>query len=315
MTQAKKWRTTYRTTNWKAYNAALKARGALTMWLDKDMQWQAAPTGKRGRQRKFSDAAIQFCLSIKCLFNLPLRQTLGMVQSLLRLAGLDWAAPDPSTVCRRQKTLQVQLSYRPSPQPLQLLVDSTGVKFLGEGEWKRKKHGAESRRQWRKVHLGIDAQTLEIRAVEVTSNGIGDAPMLPELLAQIPEDEPIASVCADGAYDTRGCLDAIALRGATAVIPPRKNASLWKRSSPGSGLRNEAVRACQRLGTSVWKTWSGYHRRSLVETKMHCFKRLGERVTARTFERQVVELHVRVALLNRFSQIGRPHTVPVAAVA
>ena len=100
-----------------------------------------------------------------------------------------------------------------------------------------------------------------------------------------------------------------------AVIAPRKNARLWRRSSPGSEARNEAVRACQRLGTSIWKTWSGYHRRSLVETKMHCLKRLGERVTARTFERQVVELHVRVAVLNRFSQIGRPQTVPVGAVA
>lgn len=308
-------RTKYRTTNWKAYNEALKARGSLTMWLDQDMQWLAAPNGKRGRNPTFSDAAIQFCLSIKCLFGQPLRQALGMVHSLLRLAGLEWPVPDFSTVCRRQKTLQTTLSYQPSTSPLNLLVDSTGIKFLGEGEWKRKKHGAEYRREWRKVHLGIDAQTLEIRAIEVTSNAIGDAPMLPELLAQIPADEPIASVCADGAYDTRDCLDAIASRQAMAVIPPRKNASLWKRSSPGSEPRNEAVRACKRFGRRLWKLWSGYHRRSLVETKMHCFKRLGERVSARTFDRQVVELHVRVALLNRFSQMGRPQTVPVAVMA
>jgi hypothetical protein len=179
VSKAKKRRTTYRTKNWKAYNAALKARGALTLWLDRDMQWLAAPSGKRGRQRTFSDAAIQFCLSIKGLFRLALRQTLGLVESLLRLAGLDWPVPDYSTVCRRQKTLQVQIGYRPGAQPLQLLVDSTGIQFLGEGEWKRRKHGAEYRREWRKVHLGIDAQTLEIRAVEVTSNTIGDAPMLP----------------------------------------------------------------------------------------------------------------------------------------
>jgi len=316
VTEAKnRQRSKYRTTNWKAYNAALKARGSLTMWLDHGMQWLGTPSGKRGRSPTFSDAAIQFCLSIKCLFGQPLRQALGMVHSLLRLAKLDWPVPDFSTVCRRQKTLQVQLSYQPSKSPLQLLVDSTGIKFLGEGEWKRKKHGAEYWREWRKVHLGIDAQTLEIRAIEVTSNAIGDAPMLPELLAQIAADEPIESVCADGAYDTRDCLDAIAERQAVAVIPPRKNASHWKKSSPGSAQRNEAIRACKRLGRSIWKKWSGYHRRSLVETKMHCFKRLGERVTARTFERQVVELHVRVALLNRFSQIGRPRTVPVAAVA
>ena len=312
MSESKRPRGKYRTTNWAAYNAALKTRGSLTVWLNKDMQWYAPASGKRGRPRKFSDTAIQFCLSLKCLFGLALRQSLGMVESLLRLAGLDWQVPDFSTVCRRQKNLQVQLPYRPSSSALNLLVDSTGIKFLGEGEWKCKKHGAEYRRQWRKVHLVIDAQTLEIRAIEVTDNRIGDAPMLPELLSQIPEDEPIASVGGDGAYDTKACHAAIARRNAHALIPPRKNARAWKSTEAGAASRNEALRACQRLGRTIWKKWSGYHRRSLVETKMYCFKRLGERVMARTFERQVAELHVRVALLNRFTQLGRPQTVAMA---
>ena len=165
--------------------------------------------------------------------------------------------PDFSTVCRRQKTLQVELSSLQTKSPLQLLVDITGIKFLGEGEWKREKHGADSRRAWRKVHSGIDAQTLEIRAIEVTSNAIGDAPMLPKLQAQIGADERIESVCADGAYDTRGCLDAIAERQAIAVIAPRKNASHWKKSSAGSAHRNEAIRACKRSDRSIGKKWSG----------------------------------------------------------
>jgi len=315
MTDSKIAKTRYKTTNWAAYNAALKARGSLTIWLDKDMSWYAPASGKRGRQRVFSDAAIQFCLSIKCLFGLALRQSLGLVESLLRMASLDWRVPDFSTVSRRQKSLQVQLPYRASTCALDLLVDSTGIKFLGEGEWKRKNHGAEYRRQWRKVHLGIDASTLEIRAIEVTDNSVGDAPMLPELLGQIPPDEPIASVSADGAYDTKACHAAIVERGAQAVIPPRKNARAWKATLGGALARNEALKACHRLGWRIWKKWSGYHRRSLVETKMHCFKRLGERVMARTFERQVVELHVRVALLNRFTQLGCPTTVPVASMA
>lgn len=309
MSESKRPRGKYKTTNWADYNASLKARGSLTVWLDKDMQWYATVSGKRGRQRTFSDAAIQFCLSIKCLFGLALRQSLGLVESLLRLAGLDWRVPDFSTVCRRQKDLSVKLPYRPSTTALDLLVDSTGIKFLGEGEWKCKKHGAEYRRQWRKVHLAIDARTLDIRAIEVTDNGTGDAPMLPELLSQIPPDEPIASVGGDGAYDTKACHAAIALRNAQAIIPPRKNARAWKGTQAGASSRNEALRACQRLGCRIWKKWSGYHRRSLVETKMNCFKRLGERVMARTFERQVTELHIRVALLNRFSQLGRPVTV------
>jgi hypothetical protein len=315
MSEPKRPKARYKTTNWAAYNAALKARGSLTIWLDKDMQWYASASGKRGRQQVFSDTAIQFCLSIKCLFGLALRQSLGLVQSLLRLAGLDWKVPDFSTISRRQRTLQVQLSYQRSATALDLLVDSTGIKFLGEGEWKRKKHGAEYRRQWRKVHLGIDASTLEIRAIEVTDNSVGDAPMLPGLLAQIAPDEPLASVRSDGAYDTKACHAAIAQRGAQAVIPPRKNGKPWKATLEGAAVRNEALRACQRLGWGVWKKWSGYHRRSLVETKMHCFKRLGERVMARTFERQVTELHVRVALLNRFTQLGRPSTVVVPAMA
>ena len=125
----------YRTTNWPAYNAALKARGSLLIWLDKDMAWFAAQNGKRGRSQTFSDAAIQFCLSIKCLFGLPLRQSIGMVESLLKQAGLDWPVPDFSTVSRRQKTLNVVIPYRPSHEGLHLLVDSTGIKMLGEAEW------------------------------------------------------------------------------------------------------------------------------------------------------------------------------------
>lgn len=299
----------YRTNNWREYNAALQARGSLLIWLDKDMAWFAAPTGKRGRSPTFSDAAIQFCLSIKCLFGLPLRQSIGMVESLLKLAGLDWPVPDFSTVSRRQKHLRVVIPYQSSREGLHLLVDSTGIKMLGEGEWKRKKHGADYRRQWRKIHMGIDAQTLEIRAFEVTDNAEGDAPMLPELLSQIPADEPIISVSGDGAYDTKGCHAAIAARGAAAIIPTRKNGQPWKENTAGAKARNEILRATRYLGRTIWKKWSAYHRRSLVETKMRCFKLLGERVMARDFDRQVAELQVRAALLNRFTRLGTPVTV------
>jgi hypothetical protein len=214
----------YQTTNWKAYNASLKARGSLLIWLDPVMNWHGLANGKRGRSSTFSDEAIQFCLSIKCLFSLPLRQAMSMTHSLLQLAGLDWPAPDYSTVSRRQKTLRVAIEVVPTTTGLHLLIDSTGIKMLGEGEWKTKKHGADYRRQWRKVHLGIDAATLEIRAMEVTDNSIGDAPMLVNLLGQIPPEEQLASVSGDGAYDTKGCHEAIALRQADAIIPIRKNA-------------------------------------------------------------------------------------------
>ena len=181
----------------------------------------------------------------------------------------------------------------------------------GEGEWHARKHGGPRRRVWRKIHLGIDEETLEVRAVEITGSHIGDAPVLPDLLGQIPADEQIGSVTADGAYDTRKCHDAIADRGAYAVIPPRRNAMLWKAVTAGAMARNETLRAAKYLGRALWRRWSGYHRRSRVETKMHCVKLLGQRLMARDFDRQVAELQVRIAVLNGYTALGIPVTEAV----
>ncbi len=302
-------KTPYKTTNWHSYNQALRQRGSLTVWFDPSMQWEAAPSGRRGRQQAYSDAAIQACLTIKVLLGLPLRQTTGFVASLLELSGLGWAVPDFSTLSRRQKTLDVTIPYRGSKGAIHLLVDSTGIKVEGEGEWHARKHGGSKRRVWRKIHLGIDEETLEIRAVEVTSSNVGDTPMLPNLLAQISANEDIATVTADGAYDTRACHDAIAARGAAAIIPPRRNARPWKSDTAGARARNEILRASKHLGRALWRNWSGYHRRSRVETKMNCVKLLGQRLMSREFDRQVAEVQIRVAVLNRFTALGIPMTV------
>jgi hypothetical protein len=316
--------TKYKTRNWADYNFSLKQRGSLSIWFDPQMAWEADASGRRGRQQTYSDAAIQACLTLKVLFGLPLRQTTGFVESLLKLVGLDWAVPDFSTLCRRQRTLSVALPYRRSAGPLHLLIpshgsqanhcraaDSTGIKAEGEGEWNARKHGGSKRRLWRKIHIGIDEKTLEIRAIEATSSSIGDAPVLPDLLNQIPPDEEIGSVTADGAYDTRKCHDAIAARNAHAVIPPRKNAKLWKPDTPGARARNEAVRSSKYLGRALWRQLSGYHRRSRVETKMHCVKLLGQRLSARDFDRQVAEIQIRAAILNGFTALGIPQTEAV----
>ena len=301
----------YKTKNWSSYNDSLKQRGSLSIWFDPEMVWTPPPSGKRGRQPQFSDTAIQTCLTLKVLFGMPLRQTTGFVQSLLRLVGLDWATPDFSTLCRRQQTLNVSLPYRGSTGPLNLLIDSTGIKAEGEGEWNARKHAGSKRRVWRKIHIGIDEETLEVRAVEVTGSNIGDAPMLPELLNQIPSEQDIGSVTADGAYDTRKCHEAIAARDAHAVVPPRKNAKPWKPTSTGAIARNDAVNAQRYLGRTLWRHWSGYHRRSRVETKMHCIKLLGQSLMARDFERQVAEIQIRIAVLNRYTALGIPVTEPV----
>jgi hypothetical protein len=226
---------------------------------------------------------------------------MGMTQSLLRLAGLDSAVPDYSTVSQRQKTLQVAIGAVASTIGLHLPVDSTGTKMLGKGKWKTKKHGAGYRRQWRKVHLRIDAFRLEIRAVEVTDKSVGDAHVLPRLLPQIPADERITSVSGDGAYDTKGCHEAIALRAAHAIIPTRENAKPWEMNRCGADARKDILHTTRRLSRAIWAKWSSYHRRSLVETKMRCFKLLGERVIAREFDRQVAELQVQAVVLNRFT--------------
>jgi hypothetical protein len=302
---------TYKTRNWPAYNEALKRRGSLTIWFDPEMIWEAVPSGRRGRQQTYSDAAIQTCLSMKVLFGMALRQTTGFVESLLRLADLDWTVPDFSTLSRRQKTLAVKIPYQGSNGPLHLLIDSTGIKVEGEGEWNARKHGGPKRQVWRKIHLGIDEQTLEVRAVEIIGSHIGDAPVLPDLLSQIPADEEIASVTADGAYDTRKCHDAISDRGSNAVIPPRKNAKPWKTVTVGAVARNEALRASKYLGRAIWRNWSGYHRRSRVETKMHCMKLLGQRLIARDFDRQVAEVQVRIAVMNGYTALGIPVTEAV----
>ena len=195
-----------------------------------------------------------------------------------------------------------------------LIVDSTGLKFLGEGEWKRKKHQPEYRRQWRKLHIGIDAETLQIRSVQLTTNNVSDSQVLGDLLNQIPLDEQIDSVYTDGAYDTKQCRQVISDRQAHAVIPPRKNARPWKDTKVHSRERNELLRTVKHLGRIIWigriiwKKWSGYHRRSLVETKMHCIKLLGDKLSARNFQSQVNEIHARVAVLNKFTELGRPHT-------
>ena len=245
---------------------------------------------------------------LKVLFKLPLRQTTGLVASLLELVGLDWDVPDFSTLSRRMKSVEIDLAPPTTSGPLHLLIDSTGIKVEGEGEWIRRKHGASRRRIWRKVHIGIDAGSLDIHAIEVTTSSVGDAPILPDLLSQIPETQAIASVTADGAYDTRACREAIADRGANAVIPPRRNARPWKPDTSGARERNEVLRAVKHLGRALWKTWSGYHRRSLVETKMHCIKLLGEGLMAIDFDRQITEIKARVAVLNTFTKLGTPQT-------
>lgn len=265
----------YRSTNLPEYNRSLQNRGNLTVWLSPDIPWLGGRAGANGRPPVYTDAAIQTVLAPKDLFKLALRQACGLVCSVLKLLGLDWPVPCFSTVSQRQATLTVNIPVRRRAEPLHLLVDSTGLKICGEGEWKVKKHGAEYSRAWRKIHLAIDAATLDVRAVEMTDHRQGDAAQTEELLSQLGASEPLASVSGEGAYDTRGCYRAVHSRGAEVSVPPRRNGKPWKGYAGFAQARNDTLAAAKHLGWRLWKKWSGYHRRSLVETPTGRFKLQG----------------------------------------
>ena len=158
----------------------------------------------------------------------------------------------------------------------------------------------------------MDTATSDIRAVEFTPSREGDSPVLPDLLGQIPQDEDIGTVTADGAYDTRRCHSAIIARGGTAIIPIRKNGRPWKEDCPAARARNETLRATRHYGRAFWKRWAGYHARSRAEAKMRCLKSFGERIAARDPDRQTAEIHIRVALINRFNALGSAEIVRAA---
>ena len=188
-------RRTYRLRNWGEYNAALIQRGSLTLWVSEETlrAWHdAARTGKRGAPRTYSDVAISCMVSLSAVYRLALRATQGLLASVLSLLKLALPVPNYTTLCRRRRQLQVSLPRRHKGEPLHVVVDATGVKVYGEGEWKVRSHGWSKRRTWRKLHVGVDEATGEIITAAATTNDFSDGQLLPDLLNQI--DEPVAQV-------------------------------------------------------------------------------------------------------------------------
>lgn len=212
--------------------------------------------------------------------------------------------PDFSTRCRRQRTLAVQPPCRCPDGPLNLLVDSTGIKLLGDGEGPARRYGVQGRRQWRKVYLAMDPATSDIRAVEFTPGRNADCPVLPDLPGRIPEAQPIGTATVDGANDTRRRHTAIVERDAIPIIPIRKNGRLWKDDCPAARARNDTLRATRHHGRALWKRWSQYHARSRIGARMRCLKSVGERIMARDPGRQAAEIHIQIALITRSNALG-----------
>jgi len=308
-------KTLYKIGNWPQYNRALKNRFRLTLLVSEDIfaGWYEKASGKRGRPRVYSDLAIELVLTLRVLFNLPLRGCEGFAEDVLRLLGLDLECPDYTTLSRRGKTLDVSLPQVRKGRRIFLVVDASGLKIYGEGEWKVRAHGIGKRRTWRKLHIGLDPETGEILTAALTTEDVHDSEMLPDLLSGM--DGAVRAVVGDGGYDTRRNYDAISGIGADAVIPPRKGAKIWRhgnRKDPPHA-RDEALRYIRRHGRRKWKEESGYHRRSLVETAFSRLKRIfGERLQARDFDNQAAEAFLRLSLLNRMTALGMPQSYPAS---
>src|SRR5512135_1212113 len=304
----------FRIRNWREYNQALVRRGSPTVWVDEEAldAWAYQGPAQWGGQYLSSDAAIQCLLTLRAVFHLPLRATQGMARSLCELMGLDLDVPHYSTLSRRAADLAVDLA-RKSKGPLHLVLDSTGLKVYGEGEWKVRKHGYSQRRTWRKLHLAIDAETHEVQAVMVTGAKVDDAEVVGLLLE--PIDREIAAAAADGAYDQRKVYRVLEPRTETVLIPPRSNARIWRHgNTSGPPLsRDENLRAIRRLGRKAWKRESGYHLRSLAETGVYRMKVIfGAHLASRRSECQVTEGTIRSRALNIMTHLGMPQSERVA---
>lgn len=305
-----KAKSSYKITDWRKYNESLVQRGSITFWFSDDVidAWEHAnEESKVGHPFVYSDTAIESLLMLRELFRLPYRQTEGLGRSLTQLMQVEVPIPDFTSLAKRAAKLQIALDVADRKGPIDVVVDSTGLKVFGEGEWKTRKHGASKRRTWRKLHLAINPETHEIVAEVLTENSGHDADQVDDLLEQI--DSPIDAFAGDGAYDQWKVYETLAAEEIEPLIPPRRNAKIKQHgnSSQPPLERDEAIRAIRQVGRKQWKEDVGYHCRSLAETAMYrikcCF---GGKLKNREFENQRVEARLRCKILNRFTHLGLP---------
>lgn len=300
----------YKVHNWSEYNESLVRRGDFTLWLEEDVviDWEHENSEpKVGAPFTYSDQAILCLLSLREVFRLTYRQTEGFGRSIVKLMNLDVKIPDYTSLQKRAARLDVALDVRPIEGGRDIVIDSTGLKVYGDGEWQARQHGPSKRRSWRKLHVSIDPASGEIVAQTLTDNDVHDADEVESHLEQI--DDPIERVYADGAYDQRKVYEAMEWEAADPIIPPRKNAKLWQHgnSSQPRHSRDEVLRAIRRSGRKAWKVESGYHTRSLVETTMYRLKTIfGGRLKNRKLHNQQTEARLRCRILNRFTHLGTP---------
>lgn len=301
---------TYKITNWRKYNESLVQRGSITFWFSEDVidQWHHAnDRPKVGHPFVYSDTAIECLLVLRELFQLPYRQTEGLGRSLAQLMEVAIAIPDYTSLAKRAGKMGIALDVRRHRGVIDVVVDSTGLKVFGEGEWKMRKHGKSKRRTWRKLHLAVNPQTQEIEAESLTENSSHDADEVDPLLDQVRSR--IGKFYGDGAYDQWKVYESLETRGTEPIIPPRRNAKIKQHGNSRLAPlpRDAAIREIRHRGRRAWKERVGYHRRSLSETAMHrmkcCF---GDRLKNRLIENQRTETRLRSKILNHFTRLGLP---------
>ena len=304
----------YRVTNRAEYDAALKQRGSLTVWFTDEAvaAWRAEPRNTPGGQPHYSALAIATALTMRTVFGLGLRQTEGLIGSVIGLLGLDLAVPNYSTLSRRAKTLEGPPLHRTSSGPLHLLVDSTGLKLGGAGEWLVERHGTSRRRSWRKLHIGVDAGTGQIAAVALSRKDIDDAAMVDALLDQIAD--PLASFTADGTYDQDQVYQAVAERDpdAAVIVPPRAGAVASASAATAPTQRDRHLQMIAERGRMAWQKARGYNPRAKVEASIGRYKRvIGDALRSRTGQTEATEVAIAAAALNRMLAFGRPNYIRI----
>lgn len=304
----------YKVRNWKEYNDSLVERGNIEFWMDPKTlkKWKAKLQGKKGRAQLYTDLSITVTLQFGKVFHQKLRQTEGLLKSIFKTANIELPVPDYSTLSKRGGNLIIALP-KSHKDKVVLILDSTGLKVYGDGEWKVRQHGISKRRTWRKMHLAISPDG-EIRAVEITGNGIADCAVAPRLLNQ--EQADIQTVLGDGGYDRRKVYNACQKRGVkNIVIPPQKNAKIFHHGNTKSippHPRDENLRAIRESTRKKWKEKTGYHIRSLIENAMFRFKTIfGDKLNARNFKNQITECMLSLSALNKMTKLGMPDSYAV----
>jgi hypothetical protein len=305
----------FKVRNWAEYEAGLRRRGSLTMWVTEAAidAWNAEQRSTPGGQATYSDNAIQTCLMLRSAFKLALRQAEGLMTSIIELLGFELAIPDHTTVSRRAIKLPSIARAALPEGPLHVVIDSTGLKVYGAGEWLADKHGRRAPRQYRKLHLAVDVDSGQIVGVTLTGQDVDDPSQVGPLLEQIPGE--IEQVTADGAYDGEPTYDVIAARSTdiAVVIPPRASSVIPSDLDMDASRRDVHVHTVAALGRLGWQEVTSYGRRALVETTMGRYKALiGDRLRARTDGGRRTEAAVGAAVLNRMLAAGRPNSVRTA---